>query len=61
MEEFYDSIGSARVFSVLVLESVYHKIKIKDKDIFKTAFVTKTGKYEYLRMPFVLINTPYIF
>jgi hypothetical protein len=52
--EILESLESSKYFSTLDLASGYHQIKIDEKDRHKTAFSTKSGHYEYIRMPFGL-------
>jgi hypothetical protein len=54
---FYQLV-SAKVFSKVNLRLGYHQIKIRPKDVPKTAFFTRYGLYEYLVISFELTNAP---
>jgi hypothetical protein len=54
----FDQLAGAQVFSKIDLRSGYHQIKIRAKDIPKTAFIIRYRLYEYLDMSFRLINAP---
>ncbi|KAL0159219.1 hypothetical protein M9458_042944, partial [Cirrhinus mrigala] len=56
-----EQLRSARIFTKLDLRIAYNLVRIREGDEWKTAFVTPTGHYEYLVMPYGLVNAPSVF
>jgi hypothetical protein len=61
IEDLFDQMRGARVFSKIYLRSEYHQMKIRPSGIPKTTFSTRYGLYEFTIMSLGLANAPAYF
>lgn len=54
--DILESLNGATVFCTLVLKSGYWQLEMESESIQKTAFVTSTGRYEFVCLPLGLKN-----
>lgn len=53
-----DQVGKAKYYTVCYPASEFHQLKMNPKDCYKVAFITLSGHYQFVRMPFDLKNAP---
>jgi hypothetical protein len=54
IDDLFDQLKDAKIFSKIDLGSSYHQVRIKDKYISKTTFRTRYGHYEFTMVSFGL-------
>eukprot|EP00253_Pinus_taeda_P013311 PITA_13311 len=61
IDDLLDQLKGAKYFSNIDLKSEYHQVPIERSDVWNTSFKAKEGLFEWLVMPFGLMNDPTTF
>jgi len=56
IDDLFEQVGGDKIFLNIDLQSGYHQVRIRDKDIPKTAFHMGYENYEFVLMSFRLTN-----
>ena len=55
--DLFHKLSGDKCFSKIDLSKGYWQINVPEEDRHKTAFVTPDGSYEFLKMPFGMVNS----
>jgi hypothetical protein len=58
VNDLFNIVRGAKIFTKLDLKSAFNLLRVAPGDEWKTAFRTNEGLFEYLAMPFGLMNAP---
>jgi hypothetical protein len=61
IDDLINQIKGEKYVNKIDLKSGYHQVPIKPYDVWKIAFTSKEGLFEWLVMPFKLTNAPATF
>ena len=61
IDDLFDQMREAKVFSKIDLRSGYHQVRAKDEDVHNKTFRERYGSYEFVVVPFGFTNAPTTF
>jgi hypothetical protein len=61
IDDLFDKVKGAIIFSKIDLRLGYHQVRIKEEDINKTIFRTRHENYEFMVVPFGLSIASVVF